>query len=76
MKSPKIVRDTIFPKIKDGKVVLKELKISTKELEAIEKIFIVACGTAFHAGVVGKYIIEKMAGIPVEVVCCFRIQIS
>ena len=64
---PKVIRDTINPRIKDGRIVLDDIKLTTEDLKNIEKIYIVACGTAYHAGVVGKYIIEKLARIPVEV---------
>lgn len=64
---PKVIKDTISPRIKDGKIVLDEIKITSEDLKEIDKIYIVACGTASHAGVVGKYIIEKLAKIPVEV---------
>ncbi|MGE5328054.1 MAG: glutamine--fructose-6-phosphate transaminase (isomerizing) [Deltaproteobacteria bacterium] len=63
---PKVIKDTINPRIKNGKPEL-EFDLSKDELEGIEKIFIVACGTAYHAGMVGKYLIEKLARIPVEV---------
>jgi len=64
---PKVVRDTVSPRIKDGRIVLDDIKITDEDLKNIGKIYIVACGTAYHAGVVGKYIIEKLARIPVEV---------
>ncbi|MCX8128519.1 MAG: glutamine--fructose-6-phosphate transaminase (isomerizing) [Clostridia bacterium] len=64
---PKVLRDTINPRIKGDKVVLDEIKITEEDLKNIDKIYIVACGTASHAGVVGKYVIEKLARIPVEV---------
>lgn len=64
---PKVIRDTISPRIKDGKIVLDDIKLTSEDLKNIEKIYIVACGTAYHAGVVGKYVIEKLAKIPVEV---------
>lgn len=64
---PKVLKDTINPRIQDGKIVLDNIKISAEDLAEIDKIFIVACGTAYHAGVVGKYVIEKIAKIPVEV---------
>ena len=64
---PKVIRDTINPRIKDGKISLDNINLTTEDLEKIEKIYIVACGTAYHAGVVGKYLIEKLARIPVEV---------
>lgn len=64
---PKVIRDTIGPRIKNGKVVLDDIKLTQENVENIERIHIVACGTAYHAGVVGKYIIEKTTRIPVEV---------
>ncbi len=64
---PKVIRDTINPRIIDGKIVLDDIKLTKEDLKDIDRINIVACGTAYHAGVVGKYIIEKMARIPVEV---------
>lgn len=64
---PKVLRDTINPRIKDNKIVLDDIKLTPEDLKNIDKIFIVACGTAYHAGVVGKYIIEKLARIPVEI---------
>jgi len=64
---PKVIRDTINPRIKNGELVLDSIKITKEDIKNIEKIYIVACGTAYHAGVVGKYIIEKLCRIPVEV---------
>lgn len=64
---PKVIKDTVSPRIVDGKVVLDNIKIKPEDLKNIDKIYIVACGTAYHAGVVGKYVIEKLAKIPVEV---------
>ena len=66
---PKAVRDTITSRIaKDNSsVILDELKWNREYLDSFHKIFIVACGTAYHAGLVGKYYIEKLVRIPVEV---------
>jgi len=64
---PKVIRDTLSPRIVDDKISLENINITSKDLENIDKIYIVACGTAYHAGVVGKYIIEKLARIPVEI---------
>lgn len=64
---PKALRDTISPRIKDGKIVLDDISLTTKDIKNINKIYIVACGSAYHTGVVGKYVIEKMCRIPVEV---------
>ena len=67
MEQPKAIRDTINPRIKDGKIVIDELKLSEEYIKNIRKIFIVACGSAYHVGMVGKYILEDMTRIPVEV---------
>lgn len=64
---PKVIKDTINPRIVDGKILLDKIKLQAEDLKNIDKIYIVACGTAFHAGVIGKYVIEKLAKIPVEV---------
>jgi glucosamine--fructose-6-phosphate aminotransferase (isomerizing) len=63
---PKVIRDTIIPRLDQDEPKL-EINISKEELKEIERIYIVACGTAYHAGMVGKYLIEKLARIPVEV---------
>ncbi|SHG69726.1 glutamine--fructose-6-phosphate transaminase [Thermosyntropha lipolytica DSM 11003] len=60
---PEALRQTLRGKIRDGKVDLGDLGIKPSR---IGKIYIVACGTAYHAGVVGKLVIEKLARIPVE----------
>lgn len=67
MEQPKAVRDTISPRIKNGKIVLDNITLTAEQIKNFSKIYIVACGSAYHAGVVGKYILEKLAGIPVEV---------
>ncbi len=64
---PKTVTDTLSPRIKDNDIVIDELNMSDEELKAIRKIHIVACGSAYHAGMTGKYVIEGLARIPVEV---------
>lgn len=64
---PKAITDTISPRIRDGKIVIEELGMSDEEIAQVSKIYIVACGSAYHAGVTGKYVLEGMARIPVEV---------
>lgn len=64
---PKTVRDTISPRIRENKVVIDELGMTDEEIRAIRKIFIVACGSAYHTGVTAKYVFGGMARIPVEV---------
>jgi len=62
---PEAVRRTLRGRIKDGRVDLSDLELENL-FQGINKIYIVACGTAFHAGMVGRLAIEKMAHIPVE----------
>lgn len=64
---PKAITDTFSPRLKDGKIVIDELEMPDEEILKIKKLMIVACGSAYHAGVTGKYVLEGMARIPVEV---------
>lgn len=65
---PKAIKDTLLRRIDDdGKIKLDGISLTEDDLKNIDKIYIVACGTAYHAGLVGKYAIEKMAKVPVEI---------
>lgn len=65
---PKAIRDTLNSRIMGGKPIqLDSVNLPTEDIQKYEKIYLVACGTAYHAGVIGKYAIEKLARIPVEV---------
>ena len=64
---PKAVRDTIAPRIRNGRVVLDDITLTAEQLRNFTKICIVACGTAYHVGVVAKYAFEELLRIPVEV---------
>lgn len=66
---PRAIADTFRGRIlpEKGEVILEEFGISKDALKSINKIFIVACGSSYHAGMIGKYIIEEIARIPVEV---------
>ena len=64
---PRAVRDTIGAYVKDGKIDLSETGLTDEKLQEIERTYIVACGSAYHVGMVGKYVIEELADIPVEV---------
>ncbi len=64
---PTAIRTTITPRIVDGLPNLEECGITPEALKKFNRIHIVACGTAMHAGTVGKYIIEKLARVPVIV---------
>ncbi len=66
---PRAIADTIAGRIMEdeGEVFLEDFRLSREELDALDKIYIVACGTSWHAALVGKFLIEKLARIPVEV---------
>jgi glucosamine--fructose-6-phosphate aminotransferase (isomerizing) len=66
---PTAARDTILGRVslESGKIFLTDLNISDADITAAEKVTIVACGTSWHAGLVGKYLIEALAKVPVEV---------
>ena len=65
---PKAIKETMLSKISmDHGIVFDDFKLTKEELEVIDRIYIVACGTAYHAGLMGKVVIEKHAKIPVEV---------
>lgn len=65
---PKAIKDTMASRISlDHDITLDKITITKENLKEIDRIFMVACGTAYHAAVVGKYAIEKLAKIPVEV---------
>ena len=64
---PTAVKTTVTPRIEDGMPNLSECGITPDKLQSFNNIFIVACGTAMHAGMVGKYVIEKLARVSVTV---------
>ena len=64
---PTSIKTTIMPRITDGMPDLSECGITAEKLNSFKSIHIVACGTAMHAGIVGKYVIEKIAKVPVLV---------
>lgn len=63
----KTVTDTMNPRIKDGKIVIEELGLTDEEICNMSRIYMVACGSAYHAAMTGKYVMEGIARIPVEV---------
>lgn len=64
---PKAVKDTLKSVIKDGKIDLSEVGIDKETAEKLNNIIIIACGSAYHVGVVGQYVIESASRIPVRV---------
>lgn len=67
MEQPKAIRDTISPRIRDGEIVLDDITLTREQVEGFRRIVIVACGSAYHVGVVAKYALEQLTRIPVEV---------
>ncbi len=68
MEEPEALRRAITPRVKDGRVDFGELVLSGENLRGIHKIMIIACGSSYHVGMLGKYTIEKLTRIPVEAV--------
>ena len=65
---PKGISETLLRRInEDGSINLDGISMTKEDIEGFNKVYIVACGTAYHAGLVGKLVIEKMARVPVEV---------
>jgi glucosamine--fructose-6-phosphate aminotransferase (isomerizing) len=64
---PDAVSDTLLGHFADGRIVLDEQRLSDQELREIDKVFVVACGTAYHSGLLAKYAIEHWTRLPVEV---------
>ncbi len=67
MEQPRAVKAALTPRIQDGKIKLDDFDLSAKKLRSIRKIVITACGSAYYAGCAGKYAIEKLCCIPVDV---------
>jgi glutamine---fructose-6-phosphate transaminase (isomerizing) len=64
---PAAVADTLLGHFRDGRIVLDEQRLSDQELREVDKVFVVACGTAYHSGLLAKYAIEHWTRLPVEV---------
>lgn len=65
---PRVIRETLMNRLNaDGSIKLDDISMTKEDIENFNKIYIIACGTAYHAGLVGKMIIEKMTHIPVEI---------
>ena len=76
IEQPGAIKATIAPRIKDGKIVLDETGLTAEYLENIGKIVITACGSAYYAGCAGKYAIEKLCRIPVQVELASELRYS
>lgn len=67
MEQPQAIRKTISPRIKENRVVLDDVQLTEEYVKNISKFYIIACGSSYHVGMVGKYVLEKMLRKPVEV---------
>ena len=76
IEQPRAVKATIAPRIKDGDIILDETELTADYLESINKIVITACGSAYYAGCAGKYAIEKLCRIPVQVELASELRYS
>lgn len=73
---PKALRDTISPRIRDGRIVLEGLELHEAYLRRLRKIYLVACGSAYYVSVLAKYTIEKACRIPTEAVMASEFRYS
>lgn len=64
---PRVIRDTMAGRLVNGELCIDELDLSYEELNLMDRVYIIACGTSYHAGLIAKHLIEKWARIPTEV---------
>jgi len=76
MEQPEAFRKTVFPRIQNGRVVLDDLCFETDYLKDMDKIYIIACGSSYHVGMVAKYNFEKLLRKPVEVALASEFRYS
>ena len=76
LEQPEAIRKTISPRIREGRVVLDDITLTAEYARSISHIYMVACGSAYHAGIVGKYVWERLLRRPVEVVLASEFRYS
>ena len=76
MEQPDAIRRTVFPRVRDGRVVLDDITITKEYLDSVTKVFIVACGSSYHVGMVSKYHWERLLRRPVEVALASEFRYS
>ena len=67
MEQPEAIRKTAFSRIRDNRIVFEDMKFTAEQIKDVSRIFIIACGSSYHVGVVGKYNLERLMRKPVEV---------
>lgn len=76
MEQPRAVKNTVEPRIRGGRIVFEDFALTRDELESYNRIVITACGSAYHAGVVGKYVIESLCRVSVECALASELRYS
>ena len=76
MEQPRAVKNTVEPRIRGGRIVFEDFTLTREELEGYNRIVITACGSAYHAGVVGKYVIESLCRVSVECALASELRYS
>ena len=76
MEQPRAVKNTVEPRIRGGRIVFEDFALTREELEGYNRIVITACGSAYHAGVVGKYEIESLCRVSVECALASELRYS
>nr|WP_325185521.1 glutamine--fructose-6-phosphate transaminase (isomerizing) [uncultured Oscillibacter sp.] len=76
LEQPEAIRKTISPRIREGQIVLDDITLTADYARNISRIYMVACGSAYHAGIVGKYVWERLLRRPVEVVLASEFRYS
>ena len=66
MEQPRALKATVEPRVRDGEIVLDGVELTAEQLKGFRRVVITACGSAYHAGCVGRYIMEELCRIPVE----------
>ena len=76
MEQPRAVKNTVEPRIRGCRIVFEDFALTREELESYNRIVITACGSAYHAGVVGKYVIESLCRVSVECALASELRYS
>ena len=76
MEQPRAVKSTVDPRIRDGEIVFEDFDPTSEELAGFNRLVITACGSAYHAGVVAKYVIEALCRVSVEVQLASELRYS
>ena len=76
LEQPEAIRKTISPRVREGRIVLDDITLTADYARNISHIYMVACGSAYHAGIVGKYVWERLLRRPVEVVLASEFRYS